>query len=110
MGSVADSRLVGWILIVGGITFAEYLSHNPDDQYWDRGIPPEFYFWKWSARDPIAPVRTFEPTWQSRIDLQMLLWTGPQRAVGLQYVDHTFFEAGFACPRIWTSVYLLITH
>lgn len=52
---------VGWILIVGGVTFAEYLSHNPDDQYWDRGTPPEFYFWKWSARDPIAPVRTFEP-------------------------------------------------
>jgi hypothetical protein len=48
-----------WGLIVAGIIFAEYLSHNPDDQYWDRGIPPEFYFWKWSLR-LLAP-RNFEP-------------------------------------------------
>jgi hypothetical protein len=50
-----------WVLIVAGFIFAEYLSHNPDDQYWDRGIPPEFYFWKWSGLDPFAPVRTFDP-------------------------------------------------
>lgn len=52
-----------WVLIVAGIIFAEYLSRNPDDQFWHRGVPPEFYFWKWADQataDLLSP-RNFEP-------------------------------------------------
>ena len=48
-----------WVLIVAGIIFAEYLSHNPDHRYWDSGVPPEFYFWKWSLG--LLSPRTFDP-------------------------------------------------
>jgi len=48
-----------WVLVVAGIIFAEFLARNPDDQFQDRGVPPEFYFWKWSL-DLLSP-RTFDP-------------------------------------------------
>ena len=55
-----------WVLLAAGYVFWEYLSRNPLDQYPSNGIPTEFYFWKWSGVDLLAPVeqqvRTFEPT------------------------------------------------
>ena len=52
-----------WVLIVVGTIFAEYLARNPDDQLWNRGVLPEFYFWNWADQataDLLSP-RKFEP-------------------------------------------------
>ena len=54
---------VAWLLIIASIIFFEYLSHDPEFRNWNKGIPPELFFWKWSdvaTADLLAP-RTFAP-------------------------------------------------
>jgi len=71
-----------WIMFSAGYVFLEYLSRNPLDQYPSSVTPAEYYFWKWSGVDLLAPVerqtRTFEPNFLRIASLligpTMLIW------------------------------------
>ena len=50
-----------WMLVAGGVVFAEFLSRNPNEKY--DAVPATYYFWSWSTKDLFAPTqqRVFEP-------------------------------------------------